>query len=282
MRNLAYLAFTVLLVAAFGCAITNYPVMFDTRGPDDNQIVDSFYDKAYIVPSGQVATIYDDGSDELFTLVAQDWRGDQWLYTYNNFDPSGIVTFLDQTYCDPTRQSDCALATAWNPDLPEAYPFGSSPINGTDDPFDYVFDESCSGARSLSLLVSQGTRFGECGSGVWADKQAAAAEFAALDVTTFQGREFYSLPLDSRNTSLRVNSLMDDASANAPIFGRFQGYVDNELRLAVPMTPNAKYQAKWFANWIANHGAWNEIELTHNGLTANFTVTGILANQDRL
>jgi hypothetical protein len=282
MKKFAYIAFVAALAMAFGCAITDYAVMFDTRGADDNQIVDSFYDKAYIIPSGQVATTYDDGSDELFTLVAQDWRGDQWLYTYNNFDPSGLVTFLDQTYCDPTRQSDCALATAWNPDLPEAYAFGSSPINGTDDPFDYVLDESCSGARSLSLLVSQGTRFGECGSGVWSDKQAAAAEFAALDVTTFQGREFYSLPVDARSTSVRINSLMDDASANMPIFGRFQGYVDDQLRLAVPMTPNAKYQAKWLANWIDNHGAWNELELTFNGLTANFTVTGILANQDRL
>ena len=274
MKKILYIALVAAIATAMGCAITNYPVMTDTRGADLDQVVDSFYDKAYIIPSGQVATIYADGSDELFTQVAQTWTGDQMLYTFNNFDPSGAINFLDQTYCDSTRQSDCALAVADNPDLPEAYSYGSSPINGTDDPFDYTFDASCSGARSLSLLLSVGSRIGECGSGIWADKQAAFAEFAELDVVTFQGNEYFSLPLNGRNTSITISSHMDGSVSNMPIYGQFQGYVDNSLRLALPVTPNAKYQMKWFANWIANHGPENEIALTFNGLQATFDVHG--------
>ena len=282
MRKLFYVAFVAALAMALGCAITNYPVIFDSRGADGDQILDSFYDKAYIIPSGQIASIYDDGSDELFTEVVQNWQGDQWLYTFNNFDPTATVLFLEQTYCDPTRQSDCAAVTAWNPDLPEAYSYGSGPINETDDPFDYTMDDSCSGARSVSLLLSRSSRIGECGSGIWADKQAAAAEFANLDVTSFRGLDVYSLPVDGRNTSVRVNAHQDGASTVVPIFGRFQGYVDQELRVIVPVTPNAKYQAKWFANWVASHGSANELEVVYNGLSTTFDVNAILANADRL
>ena len=277
MKKILYVALVAAIATAMGCAITNYPVMFDTRGADLDQIVDAFYDKAYIVPSGQTATIWDDGTDELYTQVAQQWTGDQVLYTFNNFDPSGAITFLDQTYCDSTRQSDCAAVVADNPDLPEAYSFGSSPINATDDPFDYTLNDDCSGARSLSLLVSYTARIGECGSGIWADKQAAFAEFAELDVVTFQGNEYFSLPLNGRNTSITVNSHMDGAVSNMPIYGQFQGYIDNQLRLAMPMTPNTKYQAKWFANWIANHGPENELQVTFNGLQATFDVHGVAA-----
>ena len=48
-------------------------------------------------------------------------------------------------------------------------------------------------------------RIGECGSGIWADKQAAFAEFAELDVVTFQGNEYFSLPMNGRNTSISVS-----------------------------------------------------------------------------
>ena len=70
----------IALLAAFslGCAVTDYPVIFDTRGADSNGVMTGQYDLAFIITS-QVATIWDDGSDELFTLVSQDWKGDQWL-----------------------------------------------------------------------------------------------------------------------------------------------------------------------------------------------------------
>jgi hypothetical protein len=282
MRNAFYVAFTLIAAFAFGCTITNYPVMFDTRGPDDEQIVDTFYDKAYIIPTGQFVTIYDDGSDELFNVLTQDWRGDQWIYQYNNFDPTATVLFLDQTYCDPTRQTLCSPAIAWNPDLPEAYPFGSSPINGTDDPFDWIYDESCSGARSISLLLSQGTRFGECGSGMWSDKQAVAAEFADLEPTTLHGRSFYALPFDASNARIRVHSLRDDVSANMPIYGRYQAYVDERFRFALRATPNAKYQARWVESWTSEHGPWSDVEVTYRGVSFEVSVEAVLKNVDRL
>ena len=258
MKKLLYIALVAALAASFGCAITDYPIITDDRG-DYSGIIRTAH-KAYVTPSGQVATIYPDGSDELFTLVYQNQYGDQKLYTFNNFDPTGSVSFLDQTYCD-WQFEDCELTRAWNPIQ-------------NDDVFDYEFFTDCSGARSLSLLLSVGSRIGECGSGIWADKQAAFAEFAELDVVTFQGNEYFSLPLNGRNTSITISSHMDGSVSNMPIYGQFQGYVDNSLRLALPVTPNAKYQMKWFANWIANHGPENEIALTFNGLQATFDVHG--------
>ena len=273
MRKLVYTAFIAAVVLSLGCAITNYPVIFDTAGPDADQVLDHGYEMAYIKPDGDVALIYDDGSDNLYTLVSQTWEGDQWLKTYNNFDASASIFFLDQTYCDPNRQTDCAVWVAWNPDLPDNYPHGASSGSGnvTDDPFDGTFNEDCSGARSLSLLVSMTSRIGECGSGLWADKQALAFEFANLDTVTFRGREVYELPVDSSVASFEVVG-EDGASTQAPIYGRFVGYVDNQFRVAVPVTPNAKYQLRWAKNWVENHGNFAEINVTYGSLNANFKV----------
>jgi hypothetical protein len=60
----------VLLVACItgGCEITDYPVITDDRGGYSG-IVRTGH-KAYIMPSSQVATVYDDGSDETFSMVS--------------------------------------------------------------------------------------------------------------------------------------------------------------------------------------------------------------------
>jgi hypothetical protein len=271
MRKVLLLSF--LAVLSLGCAITDYPVIFDTRGADLGGVMSGQYDEAYIVPSGQVATIWSDGSDELYTLVVQDWKADQWLYTYNNFDASGALNFLAQTYCDPTRQDNCRIASAWNPDLPTLYPHGDqgAGYNNVDDPFDYVADFNCNGARSLSLLVSYTSRIGECGSGVWADKQGAALEFSNLERVNFRGKEYYHLPIDSSVASFSVRG-QDGATSPMPIYGRFNGYIDEQLRLAIPVTPNAKYQLRWLGNWVNNHGSYLDMDLTYGALTANFKV----------
>ncbi len=270
MRKLLCTAFLAAVVLSLGCAITDYPVITDARG-GDNGVMQSFYDKAYIVPSGSVATIWDDGTDELYTQVTQDWKGDQWLYTYNNFDPTAAVTFLDQTYCDPVRQSNCALATAWNPDI------------ASDDVFDYTYDTSCSGARSLSLLVSYTARNGECGSGLWTDRQAAAFEFSQLEKTNFRGHEYYSLPIDNSVASFSLTG-GDGAQGVMPVFGRFNGYIDSKLRTAFPMTPNAKFQLRWLDNWVNAHGNNIDVDATYGSLTANFKlhVTTVKNALDRL
>jgi hypothetical protein len=271
MRKVLLLSF--LAVLSLGCAITDYPVIFDTRGADDNGVMSGQYDEAFIIPSMQIATLWSDGSDELYTLVVQDWKADQWLYTYNNFDSSGALNFLAQTYCDPTRQDNCRISTSWNPDLPNAYPHGDqgAGYNNVDDVFDYTADNSCLGYRSLSLLVSYTSRIGECGSGVWSDKQGAALEFSTLERVNFRGNEYYHLPIDSSVASFSVRG-QDGATAPMPIFGRFNGYIDEQLRMAIPVTPNAKYQLRWLGNWVNNHGSYLDMDLTYGALTANFKV----------
>ena len=284
MKKILYVALVAAIATAMGCAITNYPVMFDTRGADLDQIVDSFYDKAYIVPSGQTATIWDDGTDELYTQVAQTWTGDQKLYTFNNFDPSGAITFLDQTYCDSTRQSDCATVVADNPDLPEAYSFGSSPINATDDPFDYTLNDDCSGARSLSLLVSYTARIGECGDGFMADKQGMASVFSNLDTTTWRGETAYVLPINAANMTVNFTSATD-AVESVPVFGSYTGLVTDRLQLAIPMTPNARHQLNHLRGWVAENGSDVRASIQYEGVNAdlelNLVPTGLANNAGR-
>jgi len=257
----------ILAVLALGCAITDYPVIFDTRGADDNGVMFGQYDLAYIIPSGQVATLWDDGSDELFTLVSQDWIGDQWLKTYDNFDPTQTIMFLDQTYCDPTYdKSFCAITVAWNPDI------------AGDDTFDYVLNMDCQGARSLSVLASMGSRLGECGSGVWADKQGLAYEFSLMDRVTFRNQSVYHLPIDSTVATFEVNG------ENAPIFGRYNMYVDQKLRLMVPVTPNFKYQLQWLDKYTQANGNDLDVNLTYGALNANLklSITSVAGALDRI
>lgn len=260
-------------LAAAGCAITNYPVITDTRGADSEAVVVSLYDKAYIVPSYTAATLWDDGSDEMYTVVQQDWKGDQWLETYCNFDPTATVIFLDQLYCDPARQTDCRELLAWNPNLPEAYPGDPNAQSADfDDPFDYEeYNWNCPGARSECVLLSYDSRIGECGSGIWADKQNAAYEFSRLEKVDYRGGEYYHLPIDISNSSF---ALTDGAgqSTTMPVFGRYNVYLDEQLRAIVPVTANARYQLRWLKAWTANHGQRADLDVTYGSLTASFKV----------
>lgn len=250
------LFFALLAACSLGCAITDYPVITDSRGADGDGVMTGQYDLAYIIPSSQVATIWDDGTDELFTLVSQNWGGDQWLKTYNNYDPTGAVQLLDQTYCDPNFDSNfCALATAWNPDLPD------------DDPFDYVYDENCSGLRSLYYLVSYTSRFGECGSGLHADRQGFALEFSLLDKVKFRGENMYHVPIDSTVASFTVNG------AEMPIYGRFNLYMNDKLQVAFPVTPNLRYQRNAIDRIVQRDGNVLDVNLTYGSLNANFKIS---------
>lgn len=257
----------ILAVLALGCAVTDYPVIFDTRGADENGVLIGQYDPAYIIPSGQVATIWPDGSDELFTLVSQDWTGDQWLKTYDNFDPTASIYFLDQVYCDPVfDRSFCPVTVAWNPDI------------ATDEMFDYVAGVDCQGFRSLSLLLGMGSRIGECGSGLWVDKQGLAYEFSLLDRVNFRNHSAYHLPIDSTVATFEING------DNAPIFGRFNTYLDEKLRLMVPVTPNMKYQLRWLDNYVKANGNNLDVNLTYGALNANLkvNVTSVAGALDRI
>lgn len=262
MRKL-FLSALVLAVLAAGCALTDYPVILDSRG-DYSGIIRTGH-KAYVVPTSQVATIFDDGSDELFTMVYQNQFGDQKLYTFNNFDPTASVLFLDQTYCD-WRYSGCEITRAWNPHQDQI-----------DDIFDYEFFPDCSGARSLSMLVSQTSRVGECGDVF--DPQALASEFAALPQTTFRGEPAYVMAINSANTLLTLND------QSVPIFGQFNAVVTDQLNTVFPMTPNARHELAWLNNYIATNGTGATVAVTYGSVTDTFNVTfaasGIAYNLDR-
>ena len=263
MKKLLLIA--LLAVVSLGCAITDYPVIFDTRGADANGVMTGQYDLAYIIPSMQVASIWPDGTDELFTTVAQDWAGDQRLKTYNNFDPSGLVNFLAQTYCDPNYVG-CVVAESWNPDTAD------------DDVFDYTWDTSCLGARSLSLLVSYTSRIGECGSGIWADEQGAMYEFSQLEKVNFRGKSWYHVPLDSTVAAFSVNG------SDMPIYGRFNMYMNDKFQVAFPVTPNARYQLNAIDRVVQRDGHSLDIDMTYGSLNARFSVhvTSVQGALDRL
>ncbi|UCF66158.1 MAG: hypothetical protein JSV80_10160 [Acidobacteriota bacterium] len=278
MKKLAVTAFVAALALSVGCAITNYPVIVDSGGPWGDQVMDSYYDKAYIIPTSQVATFWADGSDELYTLVTQDWKGDQSLYTYNNFDPSLSVLFLDQRfgYCDPTRQTNCWIIRASNPDLPDLYPIGptgqgSGDPSQSDDPFDYEFDASCPGARSLSLLISDELRLGECGSSLFAsqDPQGFAREFAQLEPTTMFGSKVYALPLNSSVAEIRLTGPSGEADV-MPIYGSYRLYIDEKRRTIFQPQPSIRYQTRWLNNWLEANGSFVDIDVTYGSLEATW------------
>lgn len=289
MKKLVFMA--LLAVVAVGCATTDYPVIFDSYGPNGDTVALRQYDWSYLKPSGQVATIWPDGSDELFSLVTQDWKGDQWIATYENYDPTATVMFRDDTYCDPIFADypgyppKCQIALAWNPDLPTAYPHGDqgAGYNNVDDVFDYIYNPICLGSRSLSLLVSYTSRIGECGSGLWADKQNLALEFGQLDKTMFRNQSVYYVPFDSSIAQFSITG-EDGAQTVMPIYGRFNTYVDEKLRMMVPMTPNMKYQMRWLNSWVVNHGHFVDVTLTYGSLNANFKlkVTTVKGAMERL
>jgi hypothetical protein len=258
MRKLFYAALMIAaMVATVGCAITDYPMITDERG-DYTGLIRTAH-KAYIVPTSQVATIYDDGSDELFSMVYQNQYGDQTLYTFNNFDPTASALFLDQTYCD-WRYEGCEIVRAWNP-------------RQNDEEFDYELFPDCSGARSLSLIVGQTERLGECGDTMFADdKQALHGVFADLDTTSWRGGSVYVVPMNNSNTTVNLTS-MAGVTETAPIFGNFTGYITEDLNLMVPMTPNVKHELNWARQWAADHGNTATMSITYEDVTAEFGVT---------
>jgi hypothetical protein len=114
------------------------------------------------------------------------------------------------------------------------------------------------------VLVSYNVRIGECGSGIWASPQDLALEFSLLNPTTFRGLAAYELPIDASIASFMVNGV------EMPIYGRFTGYIDTKLRLAMPMTPNWDYQARRLNNHVENYGSYLQVDMTYGSLNAQF------------
>ncbi len=266
-KLLGILLVTALVAAVGGCALTDYPVITDDRG-DYSGVIRTGH-KAYITQTSQVATIWPDGSDELFSMVYQNAYGDQRLYTFNNFDPTATALFLDQNYgyCDWNYEG-CEIVRAWNP-------------HQNDDALDYEFFADCSGARSLSLLVAQQNRLGECGDGLFsADVQGLAGEFADLATTTWRGETAYVIPVSAANTSVALDGVV------VPLYGQFNGFVTDRLQVMIPMTPNARHELKWLSRWIAENGSSATATISWGSLSTDvqvrFAEQGIHHNADRL
>jgi hypothetical protein len=272
-RALAEFASSAVLALSFAsCMISNYPVIRDSRGADENGLVTGQYEAAYIVPSGTFAIVWDDGSDELFTLVSQDWNGDQRLDTYDNFDPTASVLYLDQLYCDPVFGAGCAAFRALNPNLPDWWGQPHEPAPpGFDNVFDYEAFPECNGFRSMEWIASCDSRIGECGSGIFADKQALAYEFSQLARTTWRGAPAYQLALDDSLTTVRWIDGTGDSSI-MPLLGRFNLYLDERLRAAFPVSPNLRYELLWIQRWVAEHGPIARVEITYGSLVAAYRI----------
>ncbi len=230
----------LLLTLALGCAYTDYPVITDTRG-DYSGVIRTGH-KAYIVLSIQAATIWPDGSDETFSMVAQNQYGDQQIYTFVNYDPTASAIYLDQTYCD-WRYDGCEVMRCWNPANP-----------AVDQLFDYELFTECSGFRDLGLVLAASSRIGECGDGLPLPRsQELAAEIAGLVTVPWRGGTGYLLPVDSSNTTITFTGA-NGATQVMPLYGHFNLFFDDQLRLAVPMTPNARHEFRWLAEYAARNG----------------------------
>ncbi|RMF75619.1 MAG: hypothetical protein D6738_03425, partial [Acidobacteria bacterium] len=157
------------------------------------------------------------------------------------------------------RHEGCEIVNAWNP-------------RQNDEPFDYQFFGDCSGARSLSLLLSMGSRIGECGDGLWADKQGLAGVFADLDTTTWRGGSAYVVPMNAGNTTVTLTSMSGQAET-LPLFGNFTGFITEDLNLAIPMTPNVRHELNYVRGWIAANGNQANVSFTYEGVSTELPVT---------
>ena len=255
-RRLFVVLWLVTVLTCIGCAYTDYPIITDSRG-DYSGIIRTAH-QAYIRPELEVAVVFPDGSDELFSMVLQNQYGDQTIYTYNNFDPTASVLFLDQTYCD-WRYDGCAVVEAWNP-------------RQNDRLFDRQVFTECSGARLVDLYFAAGERIGECGDMIFGDNsQALAQVFADLGETTWRGGRAYLAPMHAGN--LRVE-LVDRGGATTvmPIFGHHELIVTDDLRAVLPMKPNMRHQFAWLGAWVAEHGARATIRWDYAGVAGSIEV----------
>jgi hypothetical protein len=264
MKKLLYGVFCVAIVASLGCAITDYPQITDDRG-DFSGVIRTGH-KAYILPTSQVGTIWDDGSDELFSMVYQNNYGDQKIYTFNNFDPSAAVVFLDQTYCD-WRYEGCEITRSWNPHQ-----------DNVDNVFDYEFFPDCSGARSLSLLVSNSSRVGECGDAMFsANMQNLAEVFSQMDQIQFRGERAYLSAINADNTTISFWAAGNGVTAQMPILGSTPVVVTSKLQTMIPVLPQMRYSLTWLKDFSAQNGSRVTATINHSSMSASVSAAIVSA-----
>lgn len=243
MRKLFYLGFCALLLASIGCAITNYPLLVDVRYGD----LEKTNGRAMIYQSSQVATLWDDGADNLFSMVDQKANGDQVLTTYNYYTTDGQY-FQDWTFCQ-ANWGGCAIWTAPNP------------VEGDVDIFDGDWNQNCLGSRSLSSLVSVGSRYGECGRWSSLDKHNL------LNGVTWLSEDMVSINLNRNNTNLLANGM------NIPIYGSMQVTADlgNNTMLLDATNPLLSYTKEAYSQITGE----KEVTLSINGISNTWMMKGL-------
>jgi hypothetical protein len=123
------------------------------------------------------------------------------------------------------------------------------------------------------------SRVGECGSGVWADKQGLFGELSELTRTTFLDRPVYALPIDDLIASFELRAA-DGSITTMPIYGQFAAYLDEKWRMLLPVSANARYQLRWVLEWAETHGPTAEVAMTYGDLKAPYNVKFV--NLDRV
>ncbi|ANM28946.1 hypothetical protein ABI59_03990 [Acidobacteria bacterium Mor1] len=269
MKKLFYLGFCLVLMTGFGCAITNYALITDNNqtsaGGGAGEIRDTF-GKAKLVHASQWATSQADGIDELLNFVNQLSDGSQTLYTHNNFSVAGDATFSDDLYCSPETKG-CAAVVAKDAD----------PTDPNEDPFLSRLNDECPGARSLSLSLSTGRYYGECGrTGTWS-LQDKLSMYNMGEMGEMFGRDVLMYNLNASNFDVRLNNnagivtslpVSGEATAALSLNGQINGLLDASNPLLGNMLLN-------YAAWLqTNGGEMTTITVTYNGISRSFDVQG--------
>lgn len=264
MKKLFYLGFALVLAMGVGCAITDYSVIVDNDQVANGQgsgIVNTS-GKAHLVEGSQIATLWPDGADEIINFVDQKANGDQVLTTYNNFS-SAYPIFHDDLYCNPDW-AGCAITTAQNP------------VVGDADIFDYKWNPSCKGARSLSLLLSTTRYYGECGRAKisWADR-VKAINLGTLGRAHGMEGLFYNLNHNNLTVTLDNNAgyvTTLPVTADATLFVGGQGRHKGMLDLTNPLMMG---MFRSYADFLANHATHQtNMTVTYEGISLSYTIAG--------
>jgi hypothetical protein len=245
--------FALALASATGCALTNYELITDTDGRPINTA-----GNAYVKQDVQFATTYPDGSDDLIWYVDQKANGDRKLQTVNYFSPPGATNlFKDDQYCSPAPLG-CKIATADDPEI------------GDVDDYDYKENPSCSGYRSLVLLISATRELGECGKAAAVSNSLKMLGLAAgMTPVEIDGATWLQKELNAQNTSIVLDNRIGDVYA-LPLTTTVAVKANvAKRRVQLDLTnPNTR---DVFQNAIA----WSKAHPSPTGLVATLTVDGV-------
>ena len=268
MKKVLYLGFCLVLAMGVGCAISNYDLITDNDQVSNGQgsgVVNT-NGKAKIM-SGTVATIWSDGTDEMFTMVDQKANGDRTLTTYDNFSTAAEPTFLDDLYCNPDWQG-CAVVTAPDPEV------------GDVDPFDFTYNSNCPGWRSMSYVLSTTRYYGECGRA----RMNLSDRMSMLNmgrITTIVGKEGLLYDMNRNSLSLTVNNNAG-VSMSLPITGDYSMFMTDTGRrqISLNMTnPLGANVGRAFADYLRTYGtSQTDVTISYNGISSTYSIGGDTLN----